>query len=26
LGAAVMVWSYQNRTGIFKAEEPLENR
>lgn len=26
LGAAVMVWSYQNRTGIFKAEEPLKNR
>ena len=26
LGTAVMVWTYQNRTGIFKAEEPLKNR
>lgn len=24
VGAAVMVWSYQNHTGIFKAEEPLK--
>lgn len=26
VGAAVMVWSYQNDAGIFRAEEPQENR